>query len=145
MFNMADILAHALFLNIGVPLLTVMFGIFLRATTRNDRHESFVREDFAFGFEVSLTAIMLFIVGAANKARALSVAPAGPQKAELEESLIEAPWLLLGFVILVIIISTTILTISSSKNNNISEEFPLGKTITGKDGKILQYGREFGE
>jgi len=65
-------------------------------------------------------------------------------KVRLVETQTQAFYVILAVIILVIILSIVIFAISRP-NNNIAEEFPLGETVVGDNGQILQYGYEFGE
>ena len=106
-------LAHPAFLNFGVPLFAVFLTIFLKIVSRNDKFQSFKRDDLAIGPDLSVTALLLFITDSAAKARSLAALTAEssasgitqhPGAARLEET----PWFLLFFVILIWGLSTIV-------------------------------------
>jgi hypothetical protein len=59
---MIEILSSAYFKYLVVLLLTTFFVIFIKSVSRNDRHNTFFKkEDFAFGLEMGITAILLLL------------------------------------------------------------------------------------
>ena len=96
---MNSILTHPWFLHFAVPLLTVMLGIYIKFVTRNDLHTPFVKEDMAFGFNVAITSLILFIIGSVNIAHTATTTVDTALRLKLEEKLMAVPWLLLGFVL----------------------------------------------
>ena len=54
------------FIQFVVPLLTVALSVFLKFVTRNDHHVSFRKEDFAFGIDLAITALLLFVVSSST-------------------------------------------------------------------------------
>ena len=105
---MNSILAHPWFLHFAVPLITVVLGIYLKFVTRNDHHTPFVKEDLAFGLDVAITALILFITGSVSIAHAATTTSDTAIRLQLEEKLMAVPWLLLGFVLGIWAISTLV-------------------------------------
>ena len=96
---MNALLAHSWFLHFGVPLITVLLGIYLKFVTRSDFHTPFKWEDLAVGPEISITALIIFITGSVSIANE-AVTTADPAiKTLLEQKLMSMPWLLLAFVL----------------------------------------------
>ncbi len=96
---MNGILAHPWFLHFAVPLVTVGLCIYLKFVTRNDHHTPFVKEDLAFGLDVAITALILFITGSVNIAIAAKSSGDPNLRLQLEDKLVAVPWLLLAFVL----------------------------------------------
>ncbi len=91
-----DILKDEMFLQIGVPLITVALSIFVKYVSRNDRHSGFRKEDLAVGLDMAVTALLIFITGSAQIASTL---PAQNPPKELVDQLASVPWVLMGFLI----------------------------------------------
>jgi len=60
---MIEVLSSTYFKYLVVPLLATIFVIFIKSVSRNDRqHNTFLKkEDFAFGLEMGVTAILLLL------------------------------------------------------------------------------------
>ena len=58
---MIEILSSTYFKYLIVPLLTTFLVIFIKSVSRNDRYKFFKKEDFAFGLEMGVTAILLLM------------------------------------------------------------------------------------
>ncbi len=58
---MKEILSAPWFLYLIVPLVTVFLVVFFKLVSRNDKHASLVKEDFAVGLDISITALIVFI------------------------------------------------------------------------------------
>ena len=58
---MIEILSSTYFKFLIVPLLTTFLVIFIKSVSRNDRHTFLKKEDFAFGLEMGVTAILLLL------------------------------------------------------------------------------------
>lgn len=58
---MIKILSSTYFKFLIVPLLTTFLVIFIKSVSRNDKHKFLKREDFAFGLEMGVTAILLLL------------------------------------------------------------------------------------
>ena len=91
-----DFLKNDIFLQFGVPLLTVALSIFVKYVSRNDLHTGFRKEDLAVGLDMSVTALLIFITGSAQIANSLP--KINPPK-EVVEQLASVPWVLMAFLI----------------------------------------------
>jgi len=85
-----------MFLQFGVPLVTVALSIFVKYVSRNDRHSGFRKEDLAVGLDMSVTALLIFITGSAHIANTL---PATDPPEVIVQQLASVPWVLMGFLI----------------------------------------------
>ena len=90
------IIGSPLFIDFGVPLLAVALSIFLKVVTRNDHLATFEREDLAFGLDLSITALLLFIVSSSGLV-SRSIIPGAPQA--VVEKAAAIPWILLSVFI----------------------------------------------
>ncbi|NOH03669.1 MAG: hypothetical protein HND47_17765 [Chloroflexi bacterium] len=92
-------LAHPLFLQFAVPLMTVAFTVFLKVVSRNDKHNiRLKKDDIAVGLEIAVTALILFITESASLAQQLAVSPNLAIPATIDK-LSSAPWVILMFVL----------------------------------------------
>lgn len=98
-------LGNEIFLQFGVPLITVALSIFVKYVSRNDRHSGFRKEDLAVGLDMSVTALLIFITGSAHIASSL---PANNPPDEVVQQLASVPWILMGFVIGIWGVSTVV-------------------------------------
>ncbi|MEC8328695.1 MAG: hypothetical protein VX100_21795 [Pseudomonadota bacterium] len=89
-------LKDQMFLQFGVPLLTVALTIFVKYVSRNDRHSGFRKEDLAVGLDMSVTALLIFITGSAHIASSM---PSSNPPQDLVDQIASVPWILMGFVI----------------------------------------------
>ena len=60
-FDMAEILTSWSFINLGIPLLTVIGGLFVKVVSRPDKDLKIKPDDFAVGFDIALGALIVFI------------------------------------------------------------------------------------
>lgn len=88
-----NILGDPFFIQFVVPLITVGLSIFLKFVTRNDQYISFQKEDLAFGIDLSITALLIFIVSSSTFVQQ-SLVP-GASK-ELLDKVNAIPWILLS-------------------------------------------------
>jgi hypothetical protein len=58
-----------------------------------------VKEDMAFGLNVAITSMILFITGSVNIAHTATTTVDAVIRLKLEEKLMAVPWLLLGLVL----------------------------------------------
>lgn len=58
---MIKILSNTYFKYLVVPLLTTFLVIFIKSVSRNDRHKFIKNEDFAFGLQMAVTAVLLML------------------------------------------------------------------------------------
>lgn len=100
-------LAHPLFLQFIVPLITVAFTVFLKVVSRNDKFKRFKKEDLAVGLEVAVTALILFITESASLAQQLSTQSSQVLPKTIEK-LTTAPWIILAFVLGIWGVSSTV-------------------------------------
>lgn len=91
-----NFLKDEIFLQFGVPLLTVTLSIFVKYVSRNDRHIGFRKEDLAVGLDMAVTALLIFITGSAQIANAL---PTDNPPKEIVDQLASVPWVLMGFLV----------------------------------------------
>ena len=91
-----NLLGAEIFIQFGVPLITVALSIFVKYVSRNDRHSGFRKEDLAVGLDMSVTALLIFITGSAQIASSL---PTENPPSDVVEQLASVPWVLMGFLI----------------------------------------------
>ena len=89
--------AQPLFLYFIVPLLTVVFNIFIKATSQNDRFMDFKKEDFAVGLELAVTGLIIFVTESANLTRKFLMSE-GEEYLKISNKLEAVPWLILGYI-----------------------------------------------
>ncbi len=97
--------AQPYFLQFCVPLIAVAVSIFLRYVTRNDTYKDFKKEDLAFGLELSISALLIFIVASSKVAQELSKAPTD---VTLLAKSAGVPWILSAFILGIWGISTLV-------------------------------------
>lgn len=91
-----NLIGTEIFLQFGVPLITVALSIFVKYVSRNDRHSGFRKEDLAVGLDMSVTALLIFITGSAKIASSL---PANNPPPDVVQQLASVPWVLMGFLV----------------------------------------------
>ncbi len=99
------ILGDPFFIQFVVPLITVGLSIFLKFVTRNDQHISFQKEDIAFGIDLSITALLIFIVSSSNLVRQSLVAGASQ---DILDKVNAIPWILLSVFLGIWAVSTIV-------------------------------------
>jgi len=104
---MNDILASTYFKNFAVPLITVFLSVFVKIVSRNDQFISFKKEDLAIGMDVSITALIIFIVASAGLASELANITSDVTNI-VNERLTSVPWLILAFVCIIWFVSTIV-------------------------------------
>jgi hypothetical protein len=67
-----------------------------------------VKEDMAFGLDVAITALILFITGSVSIAHTAATTADAALRLKIEEKLMAVPWLLLAFVLGIWGISTLV-------------------------------------
>jgi len=97
--------AHPYFLQFCVPLIAVAISIFLRYVTRNDSYKDFKKEDLAVGLDLSVSALLIFIVASSTFLQSLSNSPTD---AELLAKTAGVPWILSVFILGIWGISTLV-------------------------------------
>ncbi len=63
---MLVLLANTYFKFLVIPFVTTFLVIFVRSASRSDNQRFFMKEDFAFGLEMSVTAILLLLSNCVN-------------------------------------------------------------------------------
>jgi len=70
--------------------------VFVKYVTRNDAHQSFVKEDFAIGLDLFVTSLILLITSFVDKfAKHLKMEGEDRLKSGFEQEIFSLPWLLL--------------------------------------------------
>lgn len=100
-----NILGDPIFIQFIVPLITVGLSVFLKFVTRNDQHVSFQKEDFAFGIDLSITALLIFIVSSAGLVQQ-SIVPGVSESVIIKVNTI--PWILLSVFLGIWAVSTIV-------------------------------------
>ena len=102
---MNEVFATSYFRNIVIPSVTVFLCVFLKIVSRNDRYKTYKREDFAIGLDLSISALIIFIADSINCAiqlKLVSELKSVPQLEtivnQLNNKLIDVPWIILVFV-----------------------------------------------
>lgn len=107
----------SLFLNFGVPLISVAFSIFIKAASRNDAHKPLKMEDFAFGFDLIVASLLLLVTSCARFAAAAK--SGGAASAPHIEKLEEAPYVLIVMVIFTWGLSTVVRKVGWQGEDNL--------------------------
>ncbi len=105
MVSFATVVGHKLFLNFGVPLIAVAVSIFVKSVSRNDAHTFVKKEDFAFGFDLMISSMLIFVTSMSAMASRLAL---DPKNTALSEKLEGAPWLIASFLIVLWGLSTLV-------------------------------------
>jgi hypothetical protein len=84
--DMVDLFNATLFRNFLIPFVTVVLSIFLKMNSRSD--SSAHREDFAVGFELLLTSVVIFLIGTFDTAKKIAVSTSPQEKTELLDRLV---------------------------------------------------------
>ena len=87
---MIEILSSTYFKYLVVPLLTTFLVIFIKSVSRNDRYKFLKKEDFAFGLEMGITAILLLLGNSVTVAQQTITDPTTLTKAN--EKLLAVGW-----------------------------------------------------
>lgn len=87
------IIIDPFFIQFIVPLITVSLSVFLKFVTRNDQHISFQKEDFAFGIDLSITALLIFVVSSSTLVQKSTASGATQALADKVNAI---PWILLS-------------------------------------------------
>jgi hypothetical protein len=66
---MLEILSSTYFKYLAVPLITTFLVIFIKIVSRNDRFTLFKKEDFAFGLNMGVTAVLILLGNCVNVAQ----------------------------------------------------------------------------
>lgn len=95
---MNEILLNPYFSDFGIPLLSVLLTMAIKIVSRKDNYMSPQREDFAVGFDLLVTSLILITVFA-SRAAYLIANEQTSNKIELTNKLNLLPWVILLFVI----------------------------------------------
>lgn len=96
---MNKLISDPLFVNFIIPMITVALGIFIRYVSRNDGHKQISKDDFAFGFNISITALILFLTSASKLAQQLGNSQSQLPQQTIQAKLAEFPYIALAIVI----------------------------------------------
>jgi di/tricarboxylate transporter len=88
-----QLLGSQVFIQFLVPLIAALLSVFLRYVSRSDKHTAGRKEDWAFGFDLSLAALLFFIVDSAAAVERVVTYPT--QQPNLDK-LASTPWVLLA-------------------------------------------------
>lgn len=88
---MIKILSSTYFKFLIVPLLTTFLVIFIKSVSRNDKHKFLKREDFAFGLEMGVTAILLLLGNSVTVAQQTLTNP--DLAVKVSEKLLSSGWI----------------------------------------------------
>jgi len=66
---MIEILSNTYFKYLVIPLVTTFLVIFVKSASRNDKQAFLEKEDFAFGLEMGVTALLLLLANSVNIAQ----------------------------------------------------------------------------
>lgn len=91
-----NILSQPLFLHFFVPLITVVFTVFIKVVSRSDRLKRFKKEDLAIGLDIAVIALIIFITESANLAQELT-SPSSQTLTQTINKLTVVPWVFFGF------------------------------------------------
>ncbi len=58
---MIELLSNTYFKYLVIPLVTTFLVIFVKSASRNDKQAFLEKEDFAFGLEMGVTALLLLL------------------------------------------------------------------------------------
>ncbi len=66
---MIELLSNTYFKYLVIPLVTTFLVIFVKSASRNDKQAFLEKEDFAFGLEMGVTALLLLLANSVNIAQ----------------------------------------------------------------------------
>ena len=66
---MIEILSNTYFKYLVIPLVTTFLVIFVKSASKNDKQSFLEKEDFAFGLEMGITALLLLLANSVNIAQ----------------------------------------------------------------------------
>lgn len=97
---MNSLLTATWFQVIGVTIVSALIGVFVKYVSRNDNHDTFVKEDLAIGLDLFVTSLIILITSMVDKfGKLLESGTEESIKNELQDSLQSLPWLVLILVI----------------------------------------------
>jgi hypothetical protein len=97
---MEDLLAGKFFRHFIFPIGSAFLLVWVRYVTRNDQYRKFIKEDFAVGLDLILTACLMYLLLTTERAlaltRILSMKPIDEEQARLLSGVLaEAGWVIL--------------------------------------------------
>lgn len=101
-----------------IPLVTILLTIFVKFVSRNDRFSNIKKEDFAFGIDISVTALILYAMDNVTFASKI----VKPNMAEIDlfkNKMLLIPWIILIFIFALWIMSTMIRKFGWENDNEL--------------------------
>jgi hypothetical protein len=93
--SIASFLTSWPFINIGIPCLSVIAGIFVKVVSRPDPGLKIKSDDLAVGFDIGVGALIIFVTKMVAASKELQAVADPKFQTELQSRIISAPWLLL--------------------------------------------------
>ncbi len=85
---------------IGVTIVSAVIGVFVKYVSRNDTHDTFVKEDLAIGLDLYVTSLIILITSMVDKfGKILDPTIQEALRLQLKGSIQSLPWLVLTLVI----------------------------------------------
>ena len=91
---MIEIFSSKLFRYLAVPLITTILGILIKSVSKKDDSIWFVKDDFAFGLNMSVAAILLFLMNCVTIAEKSQVDSTFLN--QTKDFLINSSWIITG-------------------------------------------------
>ena len=129
--NIANLIRSWWFINIGIPILAAIGGIFIKLISRQDKEFHFKRDDFVVGFDMTLGAVSIFFTKMVLISNEFLKATEPKTKQNLQDMIIAMPVFLLLWGIVLILISQLIRKWGWQPKKNLaqaSETLPPDKT-----------------
>jgi hypothetical protein len=102
-----EILAHPYFKDFFLPFIAALVTICIKVVSRKDAFMGFTKEDFAIGFDISITALILLLTSATQCATDLHLNSKSASSAS-SEKLAVLPWILFLYIALMWGVSTLV-------------------------------------
>lgn len=96
--TIAGIVDEPYFLHFIIPLLVVFLSVYLKISSKHDRLPTFQKSDFTVGFDIIITAFVIFIMSWVDTYRALKI----QYSPQLDAKLTTVPLVLVGFFIVIL-------------------------------------------
>ncbi len=123
---MNELLVNPYFSDFAIPLVSVFLTMGIKIVSRKDSHMKPQREDFAIGFDLLVTSLILIAVFA-SRAAYLVTKQLGPNLESIKQKLELFPWIILLFVLGLWSLSTLV-RIKGWENSSDSSTPILNKT-----------------
>ncbi|WP_456314157.1 hypothetical protein [Pseudomonas shirazensis] len=114
---MNEILAHPLFKDFAIPLLSVFLTIAIKVVSRKDSFMEATKEDFAIGFDLAVTSLILLVSFASRIAIEINLEN-NSNATEYKLKLGLVPWLLFFFTLGLWALSTIVRRFGWEQNQN---------------------------